>query len=59
IIKAGVSCLRIEAKTYDEDKTKAITQAYRKAIDDSIAGKKIEKKCQGEYTTGHYFRGVL
>ncbi len=59
IIKAGVGCLRIEAKTYDEDKTKAITHAYRKAIDDSIAGKKIKKKCQGEYTTGHYFRGVL
>ncbi|MCZ7398585.1 MAG: DUF3656 domain-containing protein [Candidatus Methanoperedens sp.] len=59
IVKAGVGCLRIEAKTYDKDKTGEITGAYREAIDYSIAGKKIEKGCSGEYTTGHYFRGVL
>ncbi len=58
IIKAGVACLRIEAKTYDKDKTGEITGAYREAIDNSIAGKKMEKSCSGEYTTGHYFRGV-
>jgi putative protease len=59
IIKAGVACLRIEAKTYDKDKVGEITRAYRDAIDNSIAGKKMEKSCTGEYTTGHYFRGVL
>jgi putative protease len=59
IVKAGVGCLRIEAKTYDKDKTGEITRAYREAIDYCIAGKKIEKGCSGEYTTGHYFRGVL
>ncbi|MGB8216376.1 MAG: DUF3656 domain-containing protein [Candidatus Methanoperedens sp.] len=59
IVKAGVVGLRIEAKTYDKDKTGEITWAYREAIDNSIAGKKMEKSCSGEYTTGHYFRGVL
>jgi putative protease len=59
IVKAGVGCLRIEAKTYDKDKTGEITRAYREAIDNCIAGKKTGKSCSGEYTTGHYFRGVL
>ncbi|MCX9026532.1 MAG: U32 family peptidase, partial [Candidatus Methanoperedens sp.] len=59
IVKAGVGCLRIEAKTYDKDKEGEITRAYREAIDNCIAGKKMEKSCSGEYTTGHYFRGVV
>ncbi|MDO9098963.1 MAG: U32 family peptidase, partial [Candidatus Methanoperedens sp.] len=59
IIKAGVNCLRIEAKTYDKDMTKEITRAYREAIDNIICGKKVEKQCPEDYTTGHYFRGVL
>jgi putative protease len=56
LIKAGVDCLRIEAKMYDREITERITRAYRDAIDD--CGK---KKCSdfGEYTKGHYFRGVL
>jgi len=56
LIKAGVDCLRIEAKTYDREKTERITRAYRDAIDNCC-----KKKCSetGEYTTGHYFRGVL
>jgi putative protease len=56
LIKAGVDCLRIEAKMYDMETTERITRAYRDAIDN--CGK---KKCSdfGEYTTGHYFRGVL
>jgi putative protease len=58
IVKAGVGGLRIEAKTYDKDKTGEITRAYREAIDNSIAGKKIGKSCSGEYTTGHYYRGA-
>ncbi|MFH0904428.1 MAG: DUF3656 domain-containing protein [Methanobacteriota archaeon] len=57
LIKAGVDCLRIEAGTYDREKTEMITRAYRDAIDDCG----VEMKCSelGEYTTGHYFRGVL
>ncbi|MDD5615103.1 MAG: DUF3656 domain-containing protein [Candidatus Methanoperedens sp.] len=56
LIKAGVDCLRIEAKTYDRETTERITRAYRDAIDNCC-----KKKCSdlGEYTTGHYFRGVL
>ncbi len=57
LIKAGVDCLRIEAKTYDRETTERITRAYRDAIDNCG----VEMKCSeiGEYTTGHYFRGVL
>jgi len=54
IIEAGVSCLRIEAEVYDKDKTRRITMAYREAMD-----KRMGKHCEGGYTTGHYFRGVL
>jgi putative protease len=56
-IKAGVDCMRIEARMYDPEKTGKITRIYRDAIDDCD----IEMKCSdiGEYTTGHYFRGVL
>jgi collagenase-like PrtC family protease len=61
LIKTNVDCLRIEAKTYDKEKTREITAAYREAIDSSIGGKKPDKKCNdsGEYTKGHYFRGVF
>jgi len=52
IMEAGVSCLRIEAGMYDKDKTREITRAYRAAMD-SRRG----RACEGEYTTGHYFRG--
>ena len=59
IVKAGVSCLRIEAKTYDSQMTGKITRDYREAIDDAVSSKKSEKRCTGAYTNGHYFRGVL
>ncbi|MCX9012986.1 MAG: DUF3656 domain-containing protein [Candidatus Methanoperedens sp.] len=61
LIDADVNCLRIEAKTYDKKTAGEITRAYREAIDNSICGKKTDKQCNdsGEYTTGHYFRGVL
>ncbi len=55
LIRAGVNCLRIEAKTYDRETAGKLTRAYRDAID--IIGTKM--KCSGEHTTGHYFRGVL
>ncbi|MFZ3168075.1 MAG: DUF3656 domain-containing protein [Candidatus Methanoperedens sp.] len=58
IIKAGVSCLRIEAGTYDAKTTGKITKEYREAIDDAVSGRENEKLC-GEHTTGHYFRGIL
>jgi putative protease len=54
IIEAGVSCLRIEAKMYNKYNTAKFTKQYRKAIDNSADG-----SCRGNYTTGHYFRGVL
>lgn len=61
LIKTGVGCLRIEAKTYDKGKTGKITEAYRKAIDSSISEKRSDEECNdsGGYTKGHYFRGVL
>ncbi|MDW7726275.1 MAG: DUF3656 domain-containing protein [Candidatus Methanoperedens sp.] len=61
IIEAGVSCLRMEAKMYNENTTRKLTQKYRKAIDAAGKGGKVRDKCgdSGKYTTGHYFRGVL
>ncbi|VVB87073.1 Peptidase family U32 [uncultured archaeon] len=61
LIKTGVDCLRIEAKTYDKEKTRKITGMYREAIDSSIGGKRSDKECNEPdgYTKGHYFRGVL
>ncbi len=61
LIKAGVDCLRIEAKTYDKASTAKITQAYREALDDGKGATTRKKYCRehGEYTTGHYFRGVI
>ncbi|NJD75521.1 MAG: peptidase U32 [Candidatus Methanoperedens sp.] len=55
IVRAGVDCLRIEAKTYDKEKTGKTTRAYRKVLDSMNSN----TKCEGEHTTGHYFRGVL
>ncbi|MCE8426194.1 MAG: U32 family peptidase [Candidatus Methanoperedens sp.] len=55
LLKSGVSCLRIEARMYDATATGKITRAYRDAIDSG----RSRINCNGEYTTGHYFRGVL
>ncbi|MFZ2412292.1 MAG: DUF3656 domain-containing protein, partial [Candidatus Methanoperedens sp.] len=54
IMETGVECLRIDAGMYDKDKTGEITRAYREAID-----KRMGRGCEGKYTTGHYFRGVV
>ncbi|PWB50066.1 MAG: peptidase U32 [Candidatus Methanoperedenaceae archaeon] len=59
IIKAGVSCLRIEARTYDAKMTGETTKEYREAIEDAVSKKERDKRCVREHTTGHYFRGVL
>ncbi|MBE0525039.1 MAG: U32 family peptidase [Methanosarcinales archaeon] len=54
IIESGVSCLRIEAKTYDKKTTGKWTQSYRKAIDN-----RTKDRCKADSSTGHYFKGVL
>ncbi|MDF1532017.1 MAG: DUF3656 domain-containing protein [ANME-2 cluster archaeon] len=54
LIEAGVSCLRIEAKTYDGKTTGKVTQSYRKAIDNGTIG-----HCGSKYSTGHFFSGIL
>lgn len=59
ILKSNVSGLRIEARTYVAEMTGKITRDYREAIDDAAYGKERGRKCAGEYTTGHYFRGVM
>ncbi len=57
LINIGISSLRIEAGTYDKDTTVKITRSYRDAIDSN--GSKSKCRDLGEYTTGHYFRGVM
>lgn len=52
LMRAGASALRIEAKAYTAGITEDLTRSYRRAIDGSA------EKCTGDYTTGHYFRGV-
>jgi putative protease len=54
LIEAGVSCLRIEAKTYDKKTTGKWTGLYKKAIDN-----RTSDHCNGKYSTGHYFSRVL
>jgi len=54
LIESGVSCLRIEAKTYDKKTTAKWTQSYRTAIDN-----RTKDRCNAESITGHYFKGVL
>lgn len=58
ILKGGVSCLRIEARTYDAEITGKITKEYGEAIDDAVSGRESGKRCVGEHMMGH-FRGVL
>jgi putative protease len=63
IVRAGVSSIRIEARGVESDRAGAITRLYRAALDGCSARKgKIQSTCKGitgEYTTGHYRRGVL
>ena len=62
IIGSGVSSIRIDAGTIDDVDVEAITRSYRDAIDEYFekSGKSIAtcKSLPGEYTKGHYFRGV-
>ena len=63
IVRAGVSSIRIEARGVDSKRAGAITRLYRAALDGrSARDSKIQSTCKGitgEYTTGHYRRGVI
>lgn len=62
IIGSGVSSIRIDAGTIDDVDVETITRSYRDAIDGcfekSEKGIATCKSLPGEYTKGHYFRGV-
>ncbi|AKB84145.1 DUF3656 domain-containing protein [Methanococcoides methylutens] len=58
LVRAGVSAVRIEARTMDASMVKKVTRRYRNVLD----GKKKAGKCKDitdGYTAGHYMRGVL
>ena len=62
IIEAGVSSIRIDARTIDDEDVETVVRSYRDANDGCFekGGKSIItcKSLTGEYTKGHYFRGV-
>ncbi len=51
--QSGIRYLRIEGRTKDPAWIKNVVELYRQGL----AGKHVEM--QGEFTKGHYFRGVL
>ncbi|WP_292467910.1 U32 family peptidase [Methanolobus sp.] len=62
LIKAGLSSLRIDARTLDNDRVRMITRAYRDGIN-SYYTKSTKHVWQGSdisenHTRGHYHRGV-
>lgn len=62
LIKAGVSRLRIDARTLDEERVQMVTRAYRVGIDALYTGN-TKHLWQGSdicefHTRGHYHRGV-
>ncbi|MEW6446725.1 MAG: DUF3656 domain-containing protein [Bacillota bacterium] len=65
LLRAGVSGLRIEARTRDAAYVSRVTQVYRQALDAVLAGMRVDleglerRLTEGmEFTRGHYFRGV-
>lgn len=61
ILSTGVSSLRLETLGMKKDEIQKITLAYRKAIDNYLAGESMPEtwdKIGTDFTTGHYFRGV-
>ncbi len=62
IVEAGVSSIRIDAGTIDDEDVETVVRSYRDAIDGCFekGGKSIAtcKSLTGESTKGHYFRGV-
>lgn len=66
LFRAGVSGLRIEARTRDAAYVSRVTRAYRQAADAVLAGTRVDlegleqRLTEGrEFTRGHYFRGVV
>ncbi|MEA1895830.1 MAG: DUF3656 domain-containing protein [Euryarchaeota archaeon] len=63
IVRSGVSSIRIDARAVESERAGTITRLYRAALDGcSVRDDKIQRRCKditGEYTTGHYRRGVL
>nr|QNO50006.1 hypothetical protein CAGMOKBG_00026 [Methanosarcinales archaeon ANME-2c ERB4] len=63
IVRTGVSSIRIDARGVESERAGVITRLYRAALDgESARDDKIQSTCEsitGEYTTGHYRRGVV
>jgi len=65
LIEAGVSSLKIEGRMKSAYYAAAVTNAYRMALDDVMAGRPFNKKLYDEvscvshreYSTGHFFGG--
>ena len=62
VINAGVSSIRVDARTVESRHIEKIVKAYRDAMDTAIEQRSIKSmKCKDitdGYTTGHYYRGV-
>ncbi len=62
IIESGVSSIRIDAKSIDDEDVETIVRSYRDSIDECFenGGKSFAtcKELTKESTKGHYFRGV-
>lgn len=52
---AGVRCLRIDARFYDEDRTAELVSMYKQVLG---GGLEVKENLPGT-TRGHYFRGVM
>ncbi len=64
LVEIGVDCLKIEGRTKSHYYTAQVTQIYRKAIDDAVAGKPFDETLMGDleslanrgYTDGFFQR---
>jgi len=64
LVEIGVDCLKIEGRTKSHYYTAQVTQIYRKAIDDAVAGKPFDSSLMGAleslanrgYTDGFFQR---
>ncbi|WP_456405901.1 prephenate-dependent tRNA uridine(34) hydroxylase TrhP [Thiolapillus sp.] len=64
LVEIGVDCLKIEGRTKSHYYTAQVTQIYRQAIDDAVAGKPFDPALMGEleslanrgYTDGFFQR---
>ncbi|MGO0122640.1 DUF3656 domain-containing U32 family peptidase [Desulfothermobacter acidiphilus] len=65
LLEAGVTGLRLEMRLADPAEVFRVTRAYRRVLDAYLAGAEVEAEREeeqlgyrGEFTRGHYFRGV-